>query len=120
MNVYFYKYNFKRISFYKKNFSEQIYNGIKKYSNKIKIVNDILKANYIFTTGDYLNEIINKYDLKKMNIKIIVISLQDNLLFNTSILKNDDVIYIFDHLKLINVPNLMYPVNETFFSYSTY
>ena len=50
MKVYFYNYDeIEKLSQYKKNWIEQIYNGIQKYSNKITITNEYRINKIIFT-----------------------------------------------------------------------
>jgi hypothetical protein len=120
MKVYFYKYNqTKNLSQYKRTWIEQIYNGIEKYSDKIKIVNEITETDIIFTIGDYVKTIETEYNIAEKGIKLIVLSCQDPIMINKDIITNPNVIYIFDHLKLLQVPDNFCLLNNTY-SYSQY
>lgn len=122
MKVYFYKYDIiNKLSQYKRTWIEQIYVGIKKYSGKIKITNEIMEANIIFTMQDHVKSIETEYNIVKKGIKIIVLSCQDPITINFDIITNPNVIYIFDHLKLLEVPDNLYLKNNTnTCSYSQY
>lgn len=120
MKVYFYKYdNISKLSQYKRTWMEQIYNGIEKYSDKIKIINEITKADIIFTIGDYVKTIETEYNISEKEIKLIVLSCQDPIMINLCIITNPNVIYIFDHLKLLQVPEYLCFFNNTY-SHSQY
>ena len=102
MKIFFYNYNeIKKLSQYKRNWIEQIYHGIEKYSNKIKIVNDILESNIIFTIKDHIEFIESKYNIDEKKIKLIVMSCQDSVMCDKNIIENPNVLYVFDHLKLL-------------------
>lgn len=120
MKVYFYKYDIiKKLSQYKRTWIEQIYNGIEKYSEKIKITNEITEADIIFTICDYVKIIETDYNIAEKGIKLIVLSCQDQIMVNLDIISNPNVIYIFDHLKLLEVPDNFYLFNNTY-SHSQY
>ena len=121
MKIYFYKYNsiIKNLSQYKRFWQEQIYNGIIKYGKNISITDNILDASFIITILDYIDEIERNYELKSLNIKLIIISCQDPVTIIKNIIMNPNVLYIFDHLKLINVPNYYINYNNSY-SYSKY
>lgn len=120
MKVYFYKYNeIKNLSQYKRNWIEQIYVGIEKYSNKIKIVDKIIESDIVFTISDHIKNIELEYNIREKGIKLIVLSCQDPVMVNPDIIINPNVIYIFDHLKLLQVPDNFCFFNNTY-SYSQY
>lgn len=50
---------------------------------------------------------------------MIVVSCQDTMMFKKNILKNPNVIYIFDHLKISSFPNYFY-LNNDIYSHSQY
>jgi len=118
MKVYFYKINnIKKCSNYKRYWSEQIFNGIKNYLNKIIIVNNILKANIIFTIVDFVEEIENKIKLNELKIKLIIINCGDTIIINKNILLNPNILYIFDHLKLKYIPNNLLLTHKSYSKY---
>jgi len=120
MKIYFYKYeNIDNLSQYKKNWYQQIYDGIIKYGKKISIIDNILEADIIITIVDYIGEIEMKYNLELLKKKLVIISCQDPVTIIKSAIINQNVLYMFDHLKLINVPNFFLKFNNSY-SYSKY
>lgn len=120
MKVYFYKYEItKYLCQYKRNWINQIFNSIETYSKKITITTNILETNIIFSIVDFVEQIEKELDLEKLNIKLIIISCQDPVTIIKKIIKNPNVIYIFDHLKLISVPDYFLLSNNSY-SHSKY
>lgn len=94
INIYFYRIEDIKCSFYKMNFLNQLIKLIK-ISTKLERVFEIETADIVFTIIDHVN------DVQIYGKKIIVYSLQDNSFTNQNIILNKNILLVLDHYKLI-------------------
>jgi hypothetical protein len=94
INIYFYRTEDIKCSFYKMNFLKQLIK-IVEISNKLEKVFEVKNADIIFTIADYIN------DIQIAGKKIVVYSLQDNSFTDQNIILNKNVLFILDHYKII-------------------
>lgn len=94
LNIYFYRIEDIKCSFYKMNFINQLIKLVK-ISEKLERVFEIEKADLVFTIVDYVD------DIQISGKKIVVYSLQDNSFTNNNIILNKNILLILDHCKII-------------------